>query len=256
MKKSAMIIALVGLSAVLISAYYLTEEDVTQTQEHDISSDMTESIGDIFESSAVQEASVTQESSVLESSTQDSSHLGESRSTDEISSVETSSALDSTNADSSDSSSAFSQSDDSSSQAEKEEEKGILSSSKDIELHDIDGGNTSFEFTYDKTVFEAFYTYDNWKIVDSYRITNTADMEIICQALIEVNPIHGKDMVSYRTAEDMAYEWDQHNLAYEILSEDSPWRENAKDVDLNPDDQGKSILDFYLDRTGKKSLFE
>lgn len=246
MKKSAMIIALAGLSAVLISAYYLTEEYIPQTQEHDISSGMTESIEDIFESSAAQEASVTQ----------DSSHLGEISFTGEISSAETSSALDSSDVDSSDSSSAFSQGDDSSSQAETEEENGILNSPEDIGLRDIDGANTNFEFTYDKLVFEAIYTYDNWKIVDSYRITNTADMEIICQALIEVNPIHGKDMVSYRTAEDMAYEWDQHNLAYEILTDSSPWRENARDVDLNPDDQGKSILDFYLDRTGKKSLFE
>lgn len=241
MKKTALIIALLGLPSVLISAYFLTKQDGLQTQDNDMRSAVTESTEDSFESSAVQEASLVQDSSLSDESSFDK----------EISEAENSSS-----AENSDASSVSSQTDNSSPQDEKEEEKGILSSPKDIELHDIDDENTSFEFTYDKTVFEAFYTYDNWKIVDSYRITNTADMEIICQALIEVNPIHGKDMVSYRTAEDMAYEWDQHNLAYKILSEDSPWRENAKDVDLNPDDQGKNILDFYLDRTGKKSLFE
>ena len=56
-------------------------------------------------------------------------------------------------------------------------------------------------------------------------------------------------MVSYRTAEDMAYEWIQHNIAYEILSEDSPWKEHVKHVDLNPEDQGKNLKELYKSRT-------
>ena len=58
-------------------------------------------------------------------------------------------------------------------------------------------------------------------------------------------------MVSYRDAEDMAYEWLQHNLAYKLLPETSSWKENVKDVDLNPEDQGKSLLELYKDRTGQ-----
>ena len=48
----------------------------------------------------------------------------------------------------------------------------------------------------------------------------------------------------------MAYEWEQHNIAYQLLPEDSPYKENAKDVDLNPEDQGKSIIDFALEHIG------
>ena len=46
----------------------------------------------------------------------------------------------------------------------------------------------------------------------------------------------------------MAYEWVQHNLAYEMLPDDSGYKDNAKDVDLNPDDQGKSLYDLFVDR--------
>ena len=59
-------------------------------------------------------------------------------------------------------------------------------------------------------------------------------------------------MVSYRTADDMAYEWVQHNLAYEILPEGNSFRNSAKDVDLDPRDQGMSLVEIYEDRTGKK----
>ena len=39
--------------------------------------------------------------------------------------------------------------------------------------------------------------------------------------------------------DDLVYEWQQHNLAYNILPDDNSWKEHAKDVDLNPADQGK-----------------
>lgn len=81
-------------------------------------------------------------------------------------------------------------------------------------------------------------------------------MVSICQALLDVHPVHGSDMQSIRTAEDMAYEWLQHNLAYELLPEDNPWRRNAKDVDLNPEDQNKTFREMYEDRTGKEFRLE
>ena len=134
------------------------------------------------------------------------------------------------------------------SSSQEEPEPGILTAPEDIGLTDTDGSGTNFSFTYDGKTFSAVYTYDNWKIVDSYKITNRDDMEIICQSLINVYPIHGKDMVSYRTAEDMAYEWEEHNFAYEMLPEDSKWKANTRDVDFNPEDQGKTALEMALDR--------
>ena len=122
----------------------------------------------------------------------------------------------------------------------------------EIELKDTDGEETNYSFKYEGQTFIAIYTDDNWKIIDSYKIKNKRDMKVICKALIDIHPIHGKDMNSYRTVEDMAYEWEQHNIAYSILPDDNTWKENAKDVDLNPEDQGKSIVEFYEERTGIK----
>ena len=50
----------------------------------------------------------------------------------------------------------------------------------------------------------------------------------------------------------MADEWTQHNLAYELLPGDSHWRENVMNVDLDPDDQGFTLEDFYESRTGER----
>ena len=83
-------------------------------------------------------------------------------------------------------------------------------------------------------------------------ITNSNDIKKICKALIDIHPIHGSDMNSYRTVEDMAYEWLQHNMAYKLLPEGNSFRNSAKDVDLDPKDQGKSLVEIYEDRTGKK----
>ena len=132
------------------------------------------------------------------------------------------------------------------------EGNGILSSLEDIDLHAVDGTKQNYVFLYGNEEFSAQYTAENWKIVDSYKISNTQDMILICQALLNIHPVHGRDMQSIRTAEDMTFEWLQHNLAYAILPEDSPWRQNAKDVDLNPADQGKSFQEMYEDRTGRK----
>lgn len=119
------------------------------------------------------------------------------------------------------------------------------------ELEIIDLGNNTYEFEYNNEIFTAIYTEDNWKIIDSYKIDNTDDIMIICQKLINIHPVHGEDMVSYRTAEDMTFEWVQHNLAYKFLPEGNTWKESAKDVDLNPADQGKTADEIYKSRTGK-----
>jgi len=135
-------------------------------------------------------------------------------------------------------------------------EEGLLKSTEDINLTDVDGLEKNYEFIYDGETFSAIYTTDNWKIIDSYKITNITDIAIICQALIDVHPIHGSDMTSYRTAEDMAYEWLQHYVAYMLLSDDDPLKEHAKDVDLDPQDQNKSFQDLYKDRTGEELNLE
>lgn len=141
---------------------------------------------------------------------------------------------------------------DSSDAASTEVKSGILSEPSDINLRDTDGNDKNYLFTYDGEDFSVVYTTDNWKIYDSYRINNTEDMTIICEALISVHQIHGSDMESYRTAEDMAYEWLQHNIAYQFLSDDSSWKVHAQNVDLDPKDQGKSFSEIYEDRTGKE----
>ncbi|WP_029321825.1 hypothetical protein [Butyrivibrio sp. AE3004] len=132
------------------------------------------------------------------------------------------------------------------------EDMGILKSTADIGLHDVDGKGKNYKFTYDNVEYSAIYTTDNWKIMDSYRINNMSDMAIICQALIDVHPIHGSDMESYRNATDLAFEWLQHNIAYVALSDDNAFKSHAKDVDLDPKDQGKTIDQIYEDRTGKE----
>lgn len=126
----------------------------------------------------------------------------------------------------------------------------------DLYLQDIDGRKTNYSFIYKGEVFNAVYTKDNWHIVDSYKIKNRKDIAIICKALTDIYPIHGKDMKSYRTIDDLVYEWVQHNLVYEFLPEDSSWKNNVKSVDLDPKDQGRSAKEMYEARTGKKFNIE
>ena len=140
--------------------------------------------------------------------------------------------------------------------AAEPENVGTLSSVEDIGLRAVDGSGKNYAFSYNQEEFSARYTPDNWKIVDSYKITDTDDIIIICQALSDVHSVHGRDMESFRTPEDMAFEWLQHNIAYAFLPDDSPWKRNAKDVDLNPADQGKTFEEMYEDKTGKKFRIE
>ncbi len=120
----------------------------------------------------------------------------------------------------------------------------LLHSAEELDLSR--DGDTVY-FTYNGESFKAVYTPDNWTIYDSYRVRNSKDMAIICEALSDIHPIHGNDMVSYRTADDMAYEWLQHNIAYEFLP-DSSYKQSAKDVDLDPYDQGKSLEELFSSR--------
>lgn len=137
-------------------------------------------------------------------------------------------------------------------QSTGEDTVSVLKSTRDINLRDTDGKKTYYLFTYKNEDFTAIYTKDNWKIKNSYKITNGQDIAYICKALIDVHPIHGKDMISYRTVDDLVYEWQQHNLAYNLLPDDNSWKSHAKDVDLDPADQGKSLAEIYEARTGSK----
>lgn len=134
--------------------------------------------------------------------------------------------------------------------------RNILSSPSDIALTDMDGNGKNYTFRYDGEEYRALHLTDLWKIIDSYKITNESDIIIICRALSEEHPIHGRDMVSFRTPEDMAYEWLQHNMAYELLPDSSDFKEKAKDVNLDPEDQGRSFKEIYEDRTGKELTLE
>ena len=129
---------------------------------------------------------------------------------------------------------------------------GTLGSADDVVLVPADDYGQNYVFEYGGEQFSAYYDGNSWRVYDSYRITSHGDIVAICQALINEHPVYGSDWMSFRTAEDMAYEWEQHNLAYKLLPEGNHWREDAKDVDLDPDDQGKSIEEMYESRTGEK----
>ena len=70
----------------------------------------------------------------------------------------------------------------------------------------------------------VYKDYENWRIIDSYKIDNTNDMKDIITALINIYPIPSKDYNSYRSVEDMLQEWEIHNFAYNMLPDDSSGR--------------------------------
>ena len=134
----------------------------------------------------------------------------------------------------------------------EERSKSLLLSPADIGLHAVDDlgqdWGQSYAFTYADEEFVVYYEPDTWKVYDSYKIADHDDLVTICQALLDEHPIHGSDLQSYRTAEDMAFEWEQHNLAYRLLPDSSSWKESARNVDLDPDDQGKTFAQMYASR--------
>lgn len=125
------------------------------------------------------------------------------------------------------------------------EGESYITSKNQIELRDSDGKGQKYTFKYNNEKYTALYTKDNWHIDNSYKIRNKKDITLICAALIDKHPIHSSDKKSYRTAEDMMYEWIEHNIAYDYLPDGNEWKNHAKDVDLNPADQGKSLEEMY-----------
>ena len=123
-----------------------------------------------------------------------------------------------------------------------------LSPAESIGLCDTDGSGSTYTFTWDGEEFTALYWTDNWRVIDSYRIQDIESITLVCQALADTHPIHSADYSGWRTADDMAYEWVQHNIAYDFLPAGSSLSSSAKDVDLDPKDQGKSVYDMFLDR--------
>ena len=128
--------------------------------------------------------------------------------------------------------------------------ESAATSAEEIGLQDTDGNGKEYVFYYNNIEFHARYTPDNWKIIDSFRVTEPEDMVFICQALSDVNPVPSRDWQSYRTADDMAYEWDQHNKIYLVAPKDSYTRERTRNVDLDPEDQGKTYEDLYRENLG------
>ena len=117
-----------------------------------------------------------------------------------------------------------------------------------INLIDIDGNKTNYSFKYNNEVYHDIYTTDNWHIVDSYKITNENDIKKICRILVKEHPIHSSDKNSYRTIDDLVFEWKQHNIAYFLLPDDNKYKENVRSVDLNPDDQNQNVIEMYKRR--------
>ena len=124
----------------------------------------------------------------------------------------------------------------------------LLNSTEDIGLHDTDGNGTNYIFKYNSKEFYALCEPDNWHINDSCMINDPDDILIICRALSDIHPIHTADMQGYRTPEDMASEWQQHNIAYSLLPDGSRWKDSARDVDLDWKDEGKGLFDHLMDR--------
>lgn len=120
-----------------------------------------------------------------------------------------------------------------------------MNNTSNISITNINGYN--YRLNYKGNNYNIIYTTDNWKIIDSYKITNEKDMKIIVSKLINIHPIHSSDYKTYRTVDDLVYEWKQHNLAYYLLP-NSKYKDMAKDVDLNPEDQNKNYIDFYMSR--------
>lgn len=122
----------------------------------------------------------------------------------------------------------------------------LLDSVDDLLLTEVSEGSYTFEYGTEQ--YQAFYTPDNWKIINSYKIRNKADMGLICKALSDIHPIPTADYQGNRTVDSLVYEWEQHNIAYDILPDTSEWKKNVIDVDLNPADEGKSFIEMARER--------
>ncbi|MCR5142222.1 MAG: dockerin type I repeat-containing protein [Ruminococcus sp.] len=122
------------------------------------------------------------------------------------------------------------------------------------DMHCTDGINSKYQFTCNGRTFTAVYTENkekglyNWKITDSYQITKTSDMLFICRLLAERHPIPTAALngMSFRSADNMAMEWDAHNYVYGITAIGSSWNDRAKDVDIDPTGDGMNRNNFFF----------
>ena len=113
----------------------------------------------------------------------------------------------------------------------------------------------NYSFIYGDETFTAHYTPylgGDWKIVDSYRITDRGDMVVICEALLKENKVSGR-ITRFRTAKDMADEWVIHDQGYTLAKAYSMTDavRRLKDVDMDKKDQGKTFGDFLNEFLGK-----
>lgn len=122
-----------------------------------------------------------------------------------------------------------------------------------LDLHCTDSINSNYQFTYNGKTYTAVYTENrgkglyNWKIIDSYSIAGMNDMLLICQLLKDRHPIptSAVDGINFRSADNMAKEWDAHNYVYSIMPAGSSWSNRAKDVDIDPTGDGMDRNNFY-----------
>ena len=131
---------------------------------------------------------------------------------------------------------------------EYDEGESLLSSPPQITYQYSDEDYEYYSFIYGDEEFSVLHDNDNWKIFESYKIRNSEDMKLICQAMIDIDPVHGADMSSYRTTEDMAYEWIQHNIVYDLPGLDDEIKDSAANVDMDPKDQNMTIMEMYYNR--------
>lgn len=130
------------------------------------------------------------------------------------------------------------------------DDNSLLKDTSDINLHNTDGVAYYYSFNYDGRDFVVIREIESWRIIDSYLINNAHDMQIICQALLDIQAIPSKDYLSTRNAEDMVYEWQIHNFVYDVLPESNEFKYRVKDVDFDPADQGKTLEEFFKEATG------
>ena len=108
-----------------------------------------------------------------------------------------------------------------------------------LNLHCEDNINSEYKFTYNGKKYTATYTSDNWHIENSYEIDKMSDMVLICSLLKDRHPIHNQNYTGWRSAENMANEWDAHNYVY------PSFESHTKDVDIDPKHDGMDRSNWW-----------
>ena len=134
-----------------------------------------------------------------------------------------------------------------------QDDSSHLEKASDINLSYVKTEETKaiYNFDYNSNTYTAIYSTDSaeWHINNSYQIENHDDIVLICSELIQEKPVPGIAEGTHRTASDLTYEWEQHNIAYYYLEPfNIPVKNSVANVDLNRDDQGKSWLQLAWDR--------